>query len=307
MKRVLILTYSKVRRERDGYYESVLQQLGEQQPDVDFKISSLEELDFLFHNGESVIRDNKQNFVITDFDLIVFRVGFVNTLAKKIKQDNTLMTLVKYCDKKQVKYIDSGLGRLGLLDDGNKLAEMFVLNDNKIAIPKTAYGTSEFLRKQAENFGWPVILKAIDGRKGQNNYLVNSGKELDDILANNPDTGFLLQENIANNGDYRVLTLNYNDVVITLRRRKSNDTHLNNVSAGAEEILVDDYSELGDVIELSKCAARVCKLEVAGVDVLVDEVSGAPYILEVNRTPELTLKEEVDGLGGAIKCSLHDT
>jgi glutathione synthase/RimK-type ligase-like ATP-grasp enzyme len=177
---------------------------------------------------------------------------------------------------------------------------------NGVAVPLTAYSPSRRLSKGYEKIAFPAVLKAVDGKKGRSNYLVNERSECD-ALNQESASGMLLQRYIPNDRDYRVLVLNYKDVVVTERKRKDNTTHLNNVSAGGDELLVEDYSDITEAIELSIRAAKVLAIEVAGVDVVIDANTGKPYIMEVNRAPELTLEAELSGYFSMIKHMLLET
>lgn len=260
--------------------------------DTTYDTGSLEELTFTVGDGEAAIY-NQNGTDISSYDLVVFRlVG---------KRKSEAVTVAAYCRARGVKYIDSMIGEVAAIDDENKLAEMFALDLAGISVPATVYGASEYLIAQSDTIGFPAVLKAADGKKGRNNYLVSTKQEIADILDTYPKSKMLLQRFIPNDQDYRVLSLNYKRVVVTLRKRKSDTTHLNNVSAGGEEQLVEDHTKLGDVIELSTRAARALKIEVAGVDVVVDRNTGKPYIMEVNRAPEFTLDAEFKGYFDAIE------
>src|SRR5690606_3292372 len=91
---------------------------------------------------------------------------------------------------------------------------------------------------------------------------------------------------IPNEGDYRILVFG-GKPVLALYRRSQEESHLNNTSQGATADLVSvdaiDPTIVADVIQ----AAAVEKFEVAGVDAMIDRVTGRHYILEVNQSPQL--------------------
>lgn len=292
MTKVLVLVADK--KKRVEYLSSFLRNA--HKSDILYEEGSLEELSFSIGDNETVIY-NQNGADIASYDLVVFRT------IGKYKQE--AVTVAAYCRMRGVRYIDSMIDNVFAIDDENKLAEMLVLRLAGVSVPATAYGSLEYLTAQASQIGYPVILKAIDGKKGRSNYLVTSEREIVDLMAANPDIRMLLQQYIPNDQDYRVLVLDYQHVVVTLRKRKSNTTHLNNVSAGGEEILIENQSGIEDVIEQSIRAAQVLSIEVAGVDIVIDKRNGCSYIMEVNRAPQLTLKEEIQGYFEMIEEKLH--
>jgi glutathione synthase/RimK-type ligase-like ATP-grasp enzyme len=282
MKKILILVND--RNKREAYLEPLLADFHNRTNSVKFATSSLEELNFTI-DDDITIGDTSQNFTITEFDLVVFR--------KVGNFKNEATSLAYSLDARNIKYIDSVIKTLAAVDDENKLGEMIALKLAGIAVPKTAYGNNEFLISQAKIFGFPCIVKSVDGHKGQNNFLAHSETEIRKIFSQNSDTTFLVQEFIPNDEDYRILVLDNDRIVTTLRRRRT-DTHLNNISAGGEEILITDFSNLEHIIEVARQATRALDIEVAGVDIVVDKNTNKAYVMEVNRAPQLTLQAEIN-------------
>ena len=60
----------------------------------------------------------------------------------------------------------------------------------------------------------------------------------------------------------------------------------------AEVLSLESVSQ--DILEISKKAAKIIKLQVAGVDVMIDSRSGAVYLLEVNNAPQVSSGSFVD-------------
>lgn len=281
-KRVLMLVASK--KKRIEYLTTFLNNA--KAGDIAYDQGSLEELSFVI-GDEGVSIKNHTGVEVSDYDLVVFR-----TVGRYKKE---AVALAHYCDGHGVRYIDSIVGTIAAIDDENKLGEMVVLRLAGLPVPDTVYASNLVMREYANKIGYPIILKSIDGKKGRDNYYVKSQSELGDILENTAAGGkMLMQRFIPNNQDYRVLCLSYHSTVVTLRKRVDSATHLNNVSAGGIEVLANNDDAPVDVLDVSLAAAKVLAVEVAGVDVVVDENSRKPYIMEVNRAPELTLEKEYE-------------
>lgn len=278
------------RKKRETHLEPLLRSRHELE-ESSYEIGSIEELEFVISEDFTEIY-NRTGTPISDFNLVVFR-----TIGHNKRE---AVAIARYCQAKGIRVIDSAIRTAGIVDDENKLAEMLVLAVNGLTVPLTLYCSSGQFTGGLEKISFPAVLKAVDGKKGRSNYLVNSWTDYD-THSHDSAAGMLLQQFIPNDRDYRVLVLNYEEVVVTERRRKDNSTHLNNVSAGGDELLVTDYSGIEAAIELSIRAAKVLDIEVAGVDVVVDKNTGRPYIMEVNRAPELTLEAEFNAYFSMLK------
>lgn len=288
MKRRRVLVCSGKRNAIKNRVEPLIGEINRLFPnsDIEFETSALSQLDFYIDKHNTIVYDDKKKSDIAEYDLVVFRtIGDYKEEA---------MALAIYLTHKGTKFIDTKYplvsGRLG-----SALGRW----DGGLSIPRTAYGTKNGLLVLLDKIGLPAILKATDSRKGRDNYLVKSKEELADILDMNPNQRFVLQQFIPNNGDYRILVMGGRDVVVSLRQGKG-DTHLNNVSAGGTEELIS-AATVHKEVRLAKRAAKKDGLQMAGVDIITDKDTGEPYILEVNRAPQLTINEEVASFYGLIE------
>ena len=147
---------------------------------------------------------------------------------------------------------------------------------------------------------FPVVVKASTASKGDDNYLVRSREELT-ALPLNPDYRYLMQECIANERDYRVLVLGGKVELVIQRTRQNDDTHLNNTSQGAVAEVVELSGLPAHLSDTAVAAARALGREdIAGVDILIDREKGDLYVLEVNKTPHMSL-----GAENVIEHKLH--
>lgn len=288
--KVLILVGSI--RKRKDYLDPLVERWHASNYPVSFKTSSLQELKFTIFDNHLKICDH-EGIELSEYDLVAFRAIGTNQCEA--------ITVAKYCEHKSIRYVDSAVGAMCTIDDSNKLGEMAVLALGGLPVPDTVYGSKGFLLQQLKRVGLPAILKAIDGKKGQNNYIITSAQDLDTIHDNNRSIKMLLQQYVPNDGDYRVLTVNYDRVVVTLRKRKNNRTHLNNISAGGSGVRVTNFEEVAGIITLSKEASKILKIEAAGTDIVVHNITNKSYIMEVNRAPELTSDEENGLYFGGLK------
>ena len=243
----------------------------------DVAVAAFSDLAFLADGKKSRVWNPRVGWDIADFDLVVFRrVG--TELEKAI-------SAAHYLKLKNVPFIDEYLLSLGK----GKLAGSFLRTSEGIPVPRTFYAGPKIFKEifaKKSIFTYPFILKADGGRKGRNNYLINSYKELCQRLDAGDGIDMVAQEFIRNDGDTRVLVLNGKARAAIVRKAKAG-SHLNNTSAGgsAETLPIKKIPKkaLGDCL----LAAKVEQLQVAGVDLIISKETGKHYILEVNRAPQL--------------------
>src|SRR3990167_4991669 len=262
----------------------------------DVAVASFSELAFLADGKQSRVLSPRHDWDIADFDLVVFRR--VGTELEKA------VSAAHYLKFKNAPFIDEYLLTIGK----GKLSGSFLRTAEGIPVPRTFYASPRIFKEIfAKNpiFPYPFILKADDGRKGKNNYLVGSYKELCRRLDSVDGLDMIAQEYIKNNGDMRVLVLNTKARLAILRKAKAG-THLNNTSAGgsAEMLAISELPK--KAIRDCEDAARIEQLQVAGVDLIVDKANNRHYILEVNRAPQLATGACTDAKLAAYSVMINE-
>jgi glutathione synthase/RimK-type ligase-like ATP-grasp enzyme len=174
----------------------------------------------------------------------------------------------------------------------DKSSESFMLALNDIPYPDTlfcAHSRDLFnvWQRYSDSFSMPLVIKALDGSAGDNNYLAKNEAELLDIINNYPDIKFMIQNLIPNDSDYRVITLDFEPALVFQRKRKDNSTHLNNTSQGAKAELLEIDSLPQSVLDDCRKSARLVRREIAGVDIMFNSETGRHVVLEINASPQL--------------------
>lgn len=151
--------------------------------------------------------------------------------------------------------------------------------------------------------GKKAIFKDNEGSKGRLNFVVRSAEEIAHIQAEHPSVRFVMQAYIPNSSDLRVLVMD-GTTRLVIRRSGTGDSHLNNTSQGGAAEIIDKRTVPAQAIAMAEDAARITKLEVAGVDVMFDDNTGEEYILEVNNAPQISSgsfqQEKVDAYAELI-------
>lgn len=144
----------------------------------------------------------------------------------------------------------------------------------------------------------PFIQKPDRGSKGENIFLIRNEAE----IASAPDpSGFVFQNFVENEGDYRVLMLG-GKMLGAVRRRAAEGAFLNNVSQGGSVEAVNDPSILKRLQHIASTVASVFDLSLCGVDIMYDQKSKTYRFLEVNTVPQWKGFQQATGIdvAGAV-------
>ncbi len=157
----------------------------------------------------------------------------------------------------------------------------------------SSISAQRYIMSKKNALGWPCIVKASDGQKGENNYLVKSKDTLEDTLVKLDGKQIILQEFIENQGDWRVLCFGEKVRMGFFRQAASALSHHNNASTGGRTQLFQTKDIAQEVISLAQSAAKVTNVQIAGVDIIPNS-SGKLYLLEVNHPPQIATGVYVD-------------
>ncbi len=218
-----------------------------------------------------------------------------STIGKDLAEyDNILVLKTPEHDK---NHIFSAIGcaarksDIPMLDDvfsntSGKLYEMFRFAENDLPVPDTAFGSVDFLINKLAEYGGLGVLKSTHSAQGRNNFLIKSAIELKNVLENNPKVSFILQNFIPNDGDYRIIVINFEPKMVIYRSSGGKD-HRNNTSLGGSATIVPIKNMDQKILETAVTASRAMDIRLAGVDIIKNKETGEHFLLEVNRTPQL--------------------
>ncbi len=188
-----------------------------------------------------------------------------------------------------IPFIDQSVSTSGF----SKLPMMVRFSAANVPIARSLYAMHLQADHVEEYIGLPCIIKAVHGQKGRDNHLITTGKELKEFVSSHDISNYLVQEFIANDGDYRIWVYG-GKVRGGLYRKASGDTHLNNTSAGAEAELLDDDSISRKLSDISIAAAAACSLSISGVDVIKKTDSEEYYVIEANQGSQVVTGAYID-------------
>lgn len=209
------------------------------------------------------------------------------------------MALAKYMTSRKKAVLN---GEILHFPAVSKLGEMVLMANKSIPMPDSFFVRNKYLQSMVKQqklpagFDFPLIVKSVVGSMGADNWLVKSFADLDAIVSVDRDDMLVVQQFIPNDFDYRVLVFGGSvRAVIKRSRLDQAATHLNNTSAGALGEMIDlvDFPDYLKTIALS--AAKATKRsDLAGVDIIIDSTNGNPYVLEVNKSPQIETGSNVD-------------
>lgn len=174
-----------------------------------------------------------------------------------------------------------------------------------VKYPQSSYiETWSDLENNLKNASFPVIVKLSQGgRHGMGTFWIRGYDDifkLKEVLEERKEKvkkkgekiplirGFLVQEYIGNDGDYRVMTVGYKCIGGFKRMPKVEKLVLNQ-SEGNSVGLLEVPAE---VIRVAEEAARALEVEVAGTDLVISKNTGEVYIIEVNEAPQFKVFEK---------------
>lgn len=219
-------------------------------------------------------------------------------IANWRKAPEIAMALAKYIEKRGGKVMNREIMSFPAM---TKLGEMVRMADKKIPMPDSFSVRDKYLAEMAKRqklpygFAFPLIVKSVAGSMGANNWLVKTWEEFAEIVALPREQLVVVQQFIPNDSDYRVLVFGGDVRAVMRRSRQDDSTHVNNTSAGGKGEMIDPAEFPEDWKEIAlKAAAATNRSDIAGVDIIVDKETGKPYVLEVNKTPQIETGSNID-------------
>ena len=157
-----------------------------------------------------------------------------------------------------------------------------------VAVPETIWGSSRVLVEYVstlDDTAFPIIIKAVHGQKGNDNFLAKDKTEAMKILRET-SKDMVIQQFIPNDGDYRIGVYGHKSRW-AIYRKSGGKSHLNNTSAGATATNIPIEDVPLRVRRLAEKAAEACDLAISGVDVVEDSNTKALYVFEANQGSQI--------------------
>lgn len=242
--------------------------------DLVITTASFEDLEY-FSDKNNLYINGKD---IADFDLIYFRL-----VGKSLERASLI---ANYALERGVKLVDRIYEKAHLLPISlSKAIETEKLAGADVSIPKTIFGKIDYIKKSGKNLlGFPFVIKSTSGKKGREVWSPRTERELMDLIKTLKEEekngkGFLAQEFINASQRVRVLVVG-NRVIGSITQPARWRKRITGFPPSLDEKKIND---------LALRAVDAVGLDIAGVDILVDEVRKKPFIIEVNAAPSWKL------------------
>ncbi len=179
---------------------------------------------------------------------------------------------------------------------------------NKIPCPDTYYVMKSKIMNHLDDIesvcGYPLIMKESKGRHGKNSSYIESREILiRKIQEQKKNKRYIFQRYIDNDYDWGVLVAD-NKVVSAEKSYHKLGEFRNNV--GATEVFVDILDIPENVKEIALKASKTLGLSWSRSDIVIENKTNLPYLLEVNRFPGITIdSSEVSGACEFLKNYLN--
>ena len=277
-KRILLLITERSgpRDKNWDFFENALAQ--ELPKDVSLTMGELVRLTFEVDENGDRIYDREKGFSLDEFDLVIFRF-----IRREFARAAACASFLK---ARGIPYSDEQIQP----GHWSKYSSLVMRYHAGLPPIPSVFSISSELEYMFTNdrmpFGYPIVIKDVNGRKGRLNFIVHNKQEATTVLQENPDCSLIVQKFIENDGDYRFLVMG-DEVKMGIFRRANEGSHLNNTSQGATATLANLAAVESAVIKDALLAASLERLQLAGVDIMFDARTNQHYVIEVNSSPQL--------------------
>ncbi len=275
--------------DRESALQEFMRQLEVRVPNVQILYTTYDDITCTVIDGTVMMRDMRHDIDLAEVAMVHFKNWLFDSEQASM--------IACYLEHHDITYFNSEVNA-GLA--WGKISQMVRLAYGSVRVPNTYFAKNRRMRdafstnQLPAGFSFPLILKADDGAKGNDNHLIKTPEQATSILDTSTEKHYVVQNFLPNEGDYRFLFFGTYDAPIIFHRKATDGGHLNNTSQGGSGSAVDPQSLPPDYIPLARQAAIILKREISGVDILVDTTDGTAYVLEVNATPAIVTGYDVE-------------
>ena len=246
--------------------------------------ASFDEIYFDSGSSELLLKGGIQ---LKNFDVIYFR------LVGKALETASLVT--EYAKKNRIQIVDRIYVNSQVFPiTQSKAQEMKALSDAKISIPTTFFGSlKEIVDKSKKKFGFPFVIKSTSGSRGREVYSPEDEKSLRVLVSNltveeKSGKKYFSQQFIKCTKRVRILVIN-NKIIGSVSQLTKWRKRVNGYAPVEDEKKIEKFVPDNEMQKLALSAVAATGIDIAGVDVLIEEGTNKYYIIEVNAAPSWKL------------------
>jgi len=250
---------------------------------IDLIKGKYRDIEIIFHN--SAVKVLHQGTDVRDFSFVWLTSGW--------DQRDSAYAISLYLNHTQTPHSHAE-------KNSSKITDYMAFAINDLPTPDTLFINCTDIKKNIpllrEICGFPLIVKDIRGCQGKLSALVKDETELLEKMHDLPKSKkFLFQRYIANEYDWGIMVAN-GVVVAGEKSYPCQGEFRNNTCNGARECFVAVPEIPEEIKEIAIRASQVLGLSWSRSDIIIDKLTGRPYLLEVNRFPGITSESnEVTG------------
>ncbi len=291
-QRVLVLSHTG----NEKMFEQFARLAGSSESRLSINVIRYQDLMMVADAEDVRLSVRSANRDVASYDFIFF--------LTRVRDAELAAMVAAYAQQRGVVFADQAAK---MLATDTKAHQALLLAARNIAVPRTIYMDREAWVSSYDEIkkalGSPFVFKDNNGRKGRNNFLIQSKKDFLEKCAEVTERQLQMvaQTFIPNDGYYRIVVMGGMAVVAMHRKIRTEESHLFDRERTGPAELVDLQSLPSQAQQLAIATADLLSLDVAGVDILQDKSTGLWYCLEVNNSPQLVggafVEEKMQALG----------
>ena len=264
---------------------------------IDLTTASFSDIYFDSGSSEMNIRGGAN---LAGFDVIYFRL-----VGKSLE---TAALVAGYAKKNRVQIMDKIYANSQIFPiTQSKAQEMKALADAGVSIPKTLFGSLLEITKKAQvELGFPFVIKSTSGKKGREVYCPEDSKALKALIAQllveeKAGKSFFAQEFVNCTKRIRVLVVG-GRIIGSISQLTKWRKRVSGYTPQEDEVKIQKFAPNSEIEKLALAAVSAVGIDIAGVDILIDETSGKNYVMnrnfviEVNAAPSWKLIKKYCGV-----------
>lgn len=193
----------------------------------------------------------------------------------------------------------------------SKITDHALFSLNNLEAPSTVFLNYKKIEENLDRIGkvcgYPLIIKSTKGCKGTDSAFARNSEELAEKVKDLPkNKEYLFQKFIENDYDWGVIVAD-GEIVSAEKSYPCSGEFRNHACHGAKEVFVAAKDVPEDIKQMAQKTSEALGLSWSRTDIVVDNKTQKPYLMEINRFPGLgSAGSEVDGafkfLSSHLEC-----
>jgi glutathione synthase/RimK-type ligase-like ATP-grasp enzyme len=285
MKKILILV-DKIGPKKELFTQYIAERLGEK---AHITLARFSDIYFQIDDKNILVEIAGRDII--GYDLVYFR-------RAGDQFSGLALNLAVYLASKGVNFVDKSWAEAGPL--GSKFTSLTKLAVNHLPIIKSIYVWKENIlenkKRIIKELGLPLVAKELSTQRGKGVHKICSARDFDKLPMVDSRGGsnqYLFQKYVELKDEYRLLVLGDGVGVWEKKIVTTEGEFRHNVSLGATEEFLKIKDIPSNLEKIAVNGAKALNVQIAGVDIATDKVTGEYYLIEINRGPGFTYDTKI--------------